>query len=451
MLLDDLTFIDRQSDTMHIDLNSCFASIEQQCNSLLRGRPVVVAAYTSARGCILSPSVEAKRFGIKTGMWVMEAQRLFPDLVVLPTDPWKYRWVNQQLKLLFCRYTNRMQMKSIDEAVLHFGGSGGQPSTADLLEAAGDIKQRIKQDIGDWLTVSIGLAPNRWLAKTAAGLHKPDGLDELNWWNIESVLAGMALEDLHGISRGHARRLRQAGLLQPLDLYRANLEQLRRGFHSILGVQWYIKLRGYECEGWQTPRRSFSHMYSLPYAVTTDDELAAVMSKMVHSLGYRLRRSGYRAGGFFVGLVDDHRNSWFRHSVSPQFQYDTADLYHSIMRLVDQRPERRPVKKVFTGCFRLESHTLTQTTWLEDELRKKRKVEAVDAVQATFGKYAVMPARMIAVHQRGWVKDAISFGGIGELEDAADAELVESEPFADQAALFWEDGSELSGLGGWSS
>lgn len=442
--LERLGFVDRQSDTMHIDLNSCFASIEQQCNSLLRGRPVVVAAYTTSKGCILSPSVEAKRLGIKTGMRVVDAERLCPDVVVLPTDPWKYRWVNQQLKLLFGRYTNHMQMKSIDEAVLHFGIAEAngvvRPPSRDLTELSLEIKRRIRADIGDWLTVSIGLAPNRFLAKMAASLHKPDGLDELNWWNTQAVLSGMRLEDLHGISYALARRLRQSGLLRPSDLYAADIDGLRRGFKSILGVQWYLKLRGYEYEDQPVSRKSFSHMYSLPYPAKTEEELAAVMSKMVHSLGYRLRRSGFRARGFFVGLQgDEQHNHWFKHSISQVSQYETADLYRSLMALLALREHAWPVRKIFTGCFKLEQLSTVQTTWLEDELRKQKRVKSIDAILSVYGKYALVPARMLQVHHKGWVKDAISFGGIGELEDAPEQYAAESEPFLDEAALFWED------------
>lgn len=396
---------------------------------------MVVAAYNSPKGCILSPSIEAKCYGIKTGMRVMDAQKLYADVLVLPTDPWKYRWVNQQLKLLFNRYTNLLHMKSIDEAVLYFTDAQAE---GDLTEIALDIKRRIRQDIGDWLTVSVGIGPNSFLAKTGAGLHKPDGLDEINWWNIEQVLASLKLEDLNGISRGHARQLRRAGLLQPLDMYRADADQLRLAFKSILGVQWYWKLRGYEAATGERPRRSFSHMYSLPHPVE-GAELEATISKMGHSLAYRLRRSGWQAKGFYLGTMDTQFSYWARHTMGQQYLYDGPDLHRRFMWLLQQRSSRQPVRKLFTGCFGLEPLCRLQTTWLDDELRKRRKVEAVTEVQARYGKFSLMPARMLQVHQRGWVKDAISFGGIGELDDAPEEQIEDYEVLEAMEALFSDE------------
>lgn len=107
------------STIMHIDLNSCFAAIEQQANPLIRGRPTVVAAYTTERGCILAASVEAKRVGIKTGMRVSDAKSLYSSLVVLPPDPEKYRWVNHKLQGFLASYTPHLSVESIDEVVLN--------------------------------------------------------------------------------------------------------------------------------------------------------------------------------------------------------------------------------------------------------------------------------------------------------------------------------------------
>src|SRR3972149_8253578 len=186
----NLTFNHRPSTILHLDLNSCFATIEQQANPRLRGRPIAVAAFAAPSGCILAPSIEAKRYGVKTGMRVKEAHVLCPALIVLPPDPWKYRNVHLALKKLLGKYTNDFTPKSIDEFVLNLEGypalvesspfdkTQGYPerSRTDSMEKVGrEIKERIKKEIGEWLTVSVGISTNRYLAKTAASLHKPDG------------------------------------------------------------------------------------------------------------------------------------------------------------------------------------------------------------------------------------------------------------------------------------
>lgn len=151
---------------MHIDFNSCFASIEQQANPLLRGKPVVVAAYASPKGCILAASREAKTMGkIKTGMQVQQARTLIPNLIVLEPDSMKYRAAHRALYKLLLSYTSDVEPKSIDEFVCYFQDFKTRP---DPKAMALEIKSRIKSELGEYLTVSIGFGPNRFLAKQAA-------------------------------------------------------------------------------------------------------------------------------------------------------------------------------------------------------------------------------------------------------------------------------------------
>ncbi|MDQ6659792.1 MAG: DNA polymerase IV, partial [Chloroflexota bacterium] len=164
---------------MHIDLNSCFATVEQQANPLLRGRPVAIAAYTTPNGCVVSPSIEAKKQGVRVGMTVREARLLCPDIEVRPPDPPKYESVHRQFAKIFKDYSPDVTPKSIDEAVLNFSESHVL-FKKPLTEIAREMKQRMRLEIGEWISCSIGIAPNRFLAKLAASLHKPDGLDVID-------------------------------------------------------------------------------------------------------------------------------------------------------------------------------------------------------------------------------------------------------------------------------
>ena len=106
----NLPFNPKISTVMHIDLNSCFASIEQQANPLLRGKPVAVAAYTTPSGCIVAPSIEAKTYGIKTGMRVKDGKMLYPNLIVIPPDPWKYRNIHLKLRDVLKTYVDKLSL-----------------------------------------------------------------------------------------------------------------------------------------------------------------------------------------------------------------------------------------------------------------------------------------------------------------------------------------------------
>ena len=143
-----MEFNSSPSVIMHIDLNSCFASVEQQANPFLRGKPVAVAAFVTDRGCILAASVEAKQLGIKTGMRVMDGRAIYPKLIVLPPDPWKYRNVHLKLRKLISGYTSDFSPKSIDEFVLNMKDYPKLLS-GNMTRIGMEIKQRIKREVGE--------------------------------------------------------------------------------------------------------------------------------------------------------------------------------------------------------------------------------------------------------------------------------------------------------------
>src|SRR5918999_989148 len=152
---------------MHVDLNSCFATIEQQANPLLRGKPIVVAAYDSPGGCVVAPSIEAKQYGIKTGMTVRDAKLLYPKVIVRTPDPSKYRYVHLLFRKIFQDYSPDVTPTSIDEAVIDFTDTYALYNRS-LMDIGREIKRRFRNEIGEWMVCSIGISTNRFLAKLAA-------------------------------------------------------------------------------------------------------------------------------------------------------------------------------------------------------------------------------------------------------------------------------------------
>lgn len=417
--VEHIPFIDKPSDVLHVDINSCFATVEQQCNSLLRDRPVVVAAYTGKNSCVLSPSIEAKRHGIKTGMSVKEARQIIRDVIVIQTDPAKYRWVNKQLEAICYSYTPQLEVKSIDEIVLHLDHTAS--FKRGLMTVGQEMKQRIQREIGDWMRVSIGIGPNRWLAKQAAGLVKPDGLEELQWWNIEAVLAELELEDLHGIARANASRLRKHGLYTPLDVYRADIATLRQSFESILGFYYAAKMHGYEVDDYVQQRRTLSHEYSLPKPARSINELQTVVSKLCHKLGSRLSRKGLQAQGVFIYVMWGEWQFWHTQCRCPAKISGWDGLYHYIwdqLSRADANPYTDigwPIRKVGVGCFDLEEVDDGQMSlWQGDRGRQLRL--AIRDIQADFGPHAISSARAIQDYPVKRVPDFVAFNGRATLE-----------------------------------
>ena len=202
---------------MHIDLNSCFAIIEQQANPLIRHKPVAVAAYDTPRGAIIASSYEAKALGIKLGVNVREARLLCRDVIIMMPDPEKYFDAHRRFKKVLLNYTDRVVPKSVDEFVVDFSGSIAVQTGQSLEQVGQAIKTDIKASLGDYVTVNVGIGPNRFLAKLAAGLHKPDGLDVIDAHNLRAVYETLQLVDLPGINVRYAARLNLEGIYTPLQ------------------------------------------------------------------------------------------------------------------------------------------------------------------------------------------------------------------------------------------
>ncbi len=401
------------SHIMHIDLNSCFATIEQQANTLLRGKPIAVAAYTTPNGCIVAPSIEAKALGIKCGMKVKEGRQIWPDLIVMPPDPWKYRFINRKLRQLFLTYTPNVEAASIDEVNMDFGHTLALKRGLHVIGR--EIKAAIRSEVGDWMTVSIGIAPNRFLAKLAANLHKPDGLDEINATKLRTVLAAMDLTDLFGIKHRNKARLFRAGVYTPLDMLDASPQTLMAAFESIAGYYWHLRLRGWEIDDVDFGRRSIGHSYALKNQRAGAAEIARLLCKLTEKVGRRMRRLGYAARGVHVACLYADMTHWHQRAVNQTPVFVSQDLYRRVMQLYVRAPQGKPLHSLAVSCYGLVKEPLRQLSFLEDEQKKRNLTLALDAINERWGDFVITPARIIDMDDT--ILERISFGGVKDLEE----------------------------------
>lgn len=414
MKLTELRFNPKTPMIMHVDFNSCFASVEQQANPFLRGKPVVVAAYVSDGGCIVAPSIEAKRLGIKTGMRVKDGQGLCRDLIVLPADPNKYRAIHLGLKKIMGSYTNKLYAKSIDEFVMDLEGS--PTYQLGMRNIGEEIKARIKVELGDFLTVSIGIGPNRFLAKTAASLHKPDGLVEINKDNYRDKLSGLKLVDICGIKSNTAVRLNSLGIYTMIDFLEADAQILKAAFQSVLGYYWYWRLRGYEIDDVIFVRKSYGNSYALPKPFASVEELSPILQKLVEKTGFRMRKGGFGAQGVHVSILYRDWSFWHCGARQPEPIYDSRDIYKAARHILTTSPYRKPVHTLAVSCFDLVKNLNVQLSLLDDLQKKQKLVLAVDEVNERWGRFVITPAKMLGT--ANYVPDRVAFGGIKELEEA---------------------------------
>ena len=407
-----LPFSSKDPTIMHIDLNSCFASVEQQANPLLRGKPIAVAAYTTPSGCILAPSVEAKVLGIKVGMRVKEGKMICPNLIVLPPDPWKYRTVHLQLRDLLNDYSNDVVPRSIDEFVINFEG---YPAFQKGMSNLGrEIKNRIKSEIGDWLRVSIGIGPNRFLAKTGAGLKKPDGLDVIDINNYRQVYEKLKLTDLCGIERHLATRLNAVDIHTVIDFYDADIPKIRSAFHSICAYYWHLRLHGWEIDDVEFGRKSFGNSYSLPQTLMCGEAVTPILMKLTEKTCARLRSGGFIARGVHLAVIFCDGGFWHKGISSEEGLYDTRDIYRRAYKLLRQCPYQKVVRNIAISCYNLEKRKSDQLALFADVEKKHNLVAAIDAINEKWGDFVITPALMMGLDDK--VIDRVSFGGVKDLE-----------------------------------
>jgi DNA polymerase-4 len=408
---------------MHIDLNSCFASVEQQANPLLRGRPIVVAAYAKPYGAILAPSVEAKLYGIKTGMSVAEGRELCPWLIIRETDPDKYRQVHHQIGELLNEYSPHVISKSIDEFCLTIPaiegtvlkrnsrvqlekGSSADERTVPIRQIATEIKSRLKSEIGDYLRVSIGVSTNQILAKLGSGLHKPDGFDVIDSHNYLDIYQKIQLQDFCGINIRNEVRLHRVGIFTALQFYQASLQTLESAFQSVLGRYWYTRLRGYEVDDIEFKRRSFGQSYVLPHPMDYG-EWRPILAKLITKAARRLRESGYHASGLHLSLRFGDGTHWHTGHQGRSAIFDDAELLTSALALYEQTSPHKLVKKIAVTCFGLVADN-NQLSYLVDTAKQKSLVSALDNLNDKWGEYTVTYGSFLG--SRGHVRDAIAFG-----------------------------------------
>lgn len=290
----------------HVDMNSYFASVEQQANPTLRGKPLGVCAYLHPYGCVIAASVEAKKLGIKVGMTMTEAKQAVPNVVFVQNDPPKYRAVTSRIFSILHAFTDRMEHYSIDEAFLDL--TGWYRDAAEASFALSIAKRRITEEVGDWLRCSVGIAPTRFLAKTASDLKKPDGLTIITHENIDDVLSRLDLEDVCGIGPRMRRRLERLGYRSLLDVKYASTENLIRAF-GVNGFYLQARLQGADIEDvaadgetTEAPPKSVGHSYCVPDRVNREKKVEATLMRLTERAGRRMRGLGLLANGISVSV-----------------------------------------------------------------------------------------------------------------------------------------------------
>lgn len=367
---------------MHVDLNSAFATIEQQARPMLRGRPVAVINRRTEHTAIVTASYEAKAMGVKVGMQFKEAARLAPGLIAIESDPVKYRFVYKKLMAILNDYSPHVVMKSIDEGVIDFHSL---VDTRPMVEVGHEIKQRLKNEVGRAMRCNVGIGTNRFLAKTAASLHKPDGLDEINHTNLRTTLASLKLTDLTGIADHNQARLNGVGIYTPLQFLDSDEVTLQKiVFKSIVGLQWHQRLRGYEVDDRVFDTKRVGRQYVLERRDLTRQQIMQRLHHLCESVGSRLRAQDKVARGVYVYVKTAERQYWHASRLCQLPFYSDSAIYGLAEQLFWQAPSA--IREIGIHCYGLSDDHEPQMSLFGDTLARDRQlVGALDTINRRYG------------------------------------------------------------------
>jgi DNA polymerase IV len=381
---------------MHIDMNSYFASVEQQVNPSLRGKPIAVGGPNEGRTVIAAASIEAKRFGVKSGMNIYQARKICPNLIFVQGNYSRYADFTNRIFYIFRRYTPILEIFSIDEAFLDVTTT--LKTFENAIRASKEIKLAIRKEVGDWLSCSVGIAPNKLIAKLASDLKKPDGLVVVRKENIQKLLNYIELDELCGIGSKTKRNLLSMGIDTIGKLGKTPVEVLVRRFGK-MGLVLHCMGKG-EDESpvvpyYEIPEpKSMGHSYTLPEDTADKNIIWSTLLKLSEQVGRRLRAEhfyGRRVSavirtGDFLGMS--------RQKAVKKWIDDGYQIYLIAREIIESFHYNGTVRLIGVSVSGLVKGVY-QMSFLPEEIRERKLIKALDAVNDRFGEFTVGRASLM--------------------------------------------------------
>lgn len=416
---------------LFVDLNSYFASVEQQERPDLRGKPVGVVPVLADTTCCIAASYEAKAFGVKTGTIVGDAKRLCPGITLVEARHELYVKYHHRVVEVVEHCVPVTAVCSIDEMACRLMGRE-RPLLA-AIELGRKVKRRIREEVGECLRSSVGLATNRYLAKVASDMEKPDGLVALPLDLLPDALRGLTLRDLPGIGGKTEKRLNERGVHTMNELLALDAEQAGQLWGSVWGERLWHWLRGQDFEMGETDHlKSISHQHVLAPEMRTPEKAWAVAHKLLHKAAMRLRAQELWASsiGLSVGFAVPRSEGgpvsrfgipsrgWHDEIRLTECQ-DNQTLIAALRKLWDAQPKSPEAAHPFFvgvqlgGLVPNRLHTLGLFDGLDSEQSRARLLTAMDELNQKYGMSTLAPASMLAAYKAAPTR--IAFHSIPEL------------------------------------
>jgi DNA polymerase-4 len=400
--------VPRPLTALFVDCDSYFASVEQHLDPALRGRPVGVAPVMAESSCCIAASYEAKAFGVKTGTRISEARIMCPGIAIVESKPAEYIRHHHRIVEAVEDCIHVEAVLSIDEMWSWLPYNLRESATVEAIGRR--IKETVARDVSPVIKVSVGAGPNRFLAKMASKMRKPDGLFIIEHRDLPEVLHPLKLRDLTGIARSMEARLYAAGIHTVAELCAASKPVLHGVWGGVMGDRLWHLLRGDEIPDIVSARKSIGHSHVLPPVSRNPDAAWPILCKLLHKACERLRSHGLYTGSLTMQLAFYRGVAW-----GPEVRFPETDSTIFLMRTLDrlwkERPEpRSPILQVGVVLTRLcEKGNFTPELF---------QSAVADVMAGNDGKQQRLDATLDKLRAR-YGRNVVFFGSVQESRDNA--------------------------------
>lgn len=371
---------------LHVDMDAYYASVEERDQPALKGRAVIVGGSADRRGVVCAANYEARRYGVHSAMAMATAIRKCPAAVVLPSRMSHYAAISRQIREIFQRFTPVIEPLALDEAFLDVEGCEG------LFGPPPEIARQIRHAILEetQLIASVGVAPNKFLAKIASDIDKPDGLVVVEPDQVLDFLAPLPVSRLWGIGRRSEQSLHQVGIETIGQIRQLSPEILTERFGETGERLWRLA-HGIDQRAVVPDReaRSISHETTFPEDIRDTDLLRAWLLELTEHVTERLRRSGLRARTVHLKLRYSNFETITRSRSLPEPVQATAQVWKAAADLLENCDISRPVRLIGVGVSNITRSAEQQVLLFEDDAAQDRLDSAADSIRARFGHNAL--------------------------------------------------------------
>lgn len=380
---------------LHVDMDAYFSQVEQKKNPSLKGKPIAVVG-AKTRTVILSPSYEARKYGVKTGLRVPEARKLCPTLVLVEADNVAYTENAQKIVEICYQFTDEVEVYSIDEMFLDITGSLRLFGSAENI--ANGMKKKIQDDLA--LICSVGVAPNKLLAKLASDMKKPNGLVIIKPEDVKTLLENLPVEELWGIGSKTKKHLNEMGIKTCSELGRFPVANLIARF-GIIGEKLSQMGRG-DDENPVVPLhmepdpKSVGHSMTFNKDLTDIEEIERYILQLSEKVGNRMRKGNFAARNIGLTIRYFDFETFTRQHRLKNAIFQDLEIYHAAEHILREQKLVKPIRLLGVRASALEKGAMQQLTLFTQVEKKNLVTVAVDKIKERFGKESIMPADLLS-------------------------------------------------------